>query len=103
MRWVTYQQTATRRVERATTGFGVLNMPVPAQPVAAPKIRERANMLAARVRREAGEGRVERGRAEGAVRRLHAAATLLRRTDEQRKEMYRHRRPRAEVTVDCAT
>ena len=32
---------------------------------------------------------------------LHAAATLLRRTDEQRKEIYRHRRPRAEVMVDC--
>ena len=101
VRWVTYQQTATRRVERATTGFGVLNMPVPTQPIAAPKIRERANLLAARVRREAGAGRVERSRAEGAVRRLHAAATLLRRVDEQRKEMYKHRRPRAEVLVDC--
>ena len=101
VRWVTYWQSATRRVERATTGFGVLNMPVPAQPVAAPKIRAQANRLAAKIRQEAGAGRGGRGRAEGAVRRLHAAATLLRSAEAQREEMYRHRRPRAVTAVDC--
>ena len=35
------------------------------------------------------------------MRRLRAAATLLRRAEAQREEMYRHRRLRAEVVVDC--
>lgn len=101
VRWVTYRQSAARRVERATTGFGILNMPVPQQPIAAPAIRAQANMLAARIRREARAGRVTQEHADRAVRRLHDAATRLRQAAEQRKEMYAHRRPQTVLEVDC--
>ena len=101
VRWVTYQPTATGRVERATTGFGALNMPVPAQPVEPSRLRQRAHMLAARIRREATNDTVTRGRAEIAVRKLRAAASLLTSTEAQRKEMYMSKRPRAVTAVDC--
>ena len=101
VRWTTYTQTSTRRVERATTAFGTLNLREPKQPVTAPSLRQRSRELAARVRREAARGEVCWVRAEGAVRKLKDAATRLASAATQRREIAAQRRPAVVRRVDC--
>ena len=43
-----YGQTSTRRIERASTGFGALNMQTPKDPVAPAEIAKKARLLTAK-------------------------------------------------------
>ena len=101
MRWVTYRQTATGRVERALTRYGTLNIPTPKQPMAAPELRKRAGVLRARVRGEAERGEVSVERAAWAGRALAEAAAGLASAEAQRREIARGRRPNVVMRVDC--
>jgi len=101
VRWTTYTQTSTRRVERATTAFGTLNLQTPKQPMTALRLRQRAGRLAAQIKGEAARGEVCWVRAEGAVRKLAGAAARIASAEAQRREMAAQRKPAVVRRVDC--
>ena len=101
VRWVTYVQTSTGRIEKATTGFGTLNMPTPKQPVPPPELATRARLLVGKVRQEQIRGEVSKDRADAAVYKLRTWAAVLAQAGSQRREITAARKPKVVCSLDC--
>ena len=101
VRWVTYNQTTTRRVEKASTGFGTLNMQIPRNPVPPAEIAKRMRLIVVKVRREMLRGEVDKNRADAAVRKLNAWKLVFHGALAQRKEITAANKRSAVRSLEC--